>query len=71
MSSYIDEFQGRFIGIMQWDDCDALLQKLINQPDGWYLYDTLVSAPNQIIDASVFTENVNRIKKILTDEHRY
>ena len=70
MSSYIDEFQGRFIGIMQWDDCDALLQKLINQPDGWYLYDTLVSAPNQIIDASVFTENVNRIKKILTDEHQ-
>ena len=43
MSSYIDEFQGRFIGIMQWDDCDVLLQKLINQPDGWYLYDTLTS----------------------------
>ena len=49
MSSYIDEFQGRFIGIMQWDDCDALLQKLINQPDGWYLYDTLVSAPIKLL----------------------
>jgi len=70
MSSYIDEFQGRFIGIMQWDGCDALMKKLIDQPDGWYLYDTLATAPNQIIDASVFTENVNRIKKILTDEHQ-
>ncbi len=70
MPSYIDEFQGRFIGIMQWNDCDALLQKLIDQPNGWYLYDTLTSVPNQIIEANVFTENVNRIKEILTNEHQ-
>ena len=70
MTNYLDQFQGRFIGIMQWGDCNALLQKLIDQPDGWYLYDTLASIPNQIIDAKVFTENVNRIKKILTNEHQ-
>lgn len=70
MTNYLDQFQGRFIGIMQWDDCNALLQKLIDQPDGWYFYNTLNSAPNRIIDANVFTENINRIKEILTNEHQ-
>ena len=70
MSSYIDEFQGRFIGIMQWDDCHALLQKLIEHPNDWYLYDTLNQVPKNQVDADEFVKTLKTIKEILTDEHQ-
>ena len=70
MSSYIDKFQGRFIGIMQWDDCFSLLDNLTNNPNDWYLYDTLTQAPTTTISADVFIETINKIKTILTDEHQ-
>ena len=70
MSSYIDEFQGRFIGIMQWDDCNALLQNLIDQPNDWYLYDTLKEAPTQTIAVDDFINRIKEIKEILSSEHQ-
>ena len=70
MSSYIDKFQGRFIGVMQWEDCNALLENLINNPDDWYLYDTLTQAPTTTVTAEVFVENINKIKTVLTEEHQ-
>ncbi|MBT3195607.1 MAG: hypothetical protein HOE35_06915 [Candidatus Ruthia sp.] len=70
MSDYFDKFQGRFIGIMQWDDCHALLQKLINQPNDWYLYDTLSTAPTETIDTDGFINQIKEIKEILTSEHQ-
>ena len=70
MSSYIDKFQGRFIGVMQWEDCNALLENLINNPDDWYLYDTLTQVPTTTISAEVFVENINKIKTVLTEEHQ-
>ena len=70
MSSYIDKFQGRFIGVMQWEDCNALLENLINNPDDWYLYDTLTQVPTTTVSAEVFVENINKIKTVLTEEHQ-
>jgi hypothetical protein len=70
MTNYLDQFQDRFIGIMQWDDCNALLQKLINQPSDWYLYNTLERVPKQTIDTDNFIRHINQIKEILTNEHQ-
>ena len=70
MSDYLKQFQGRFIGIMQWDDCDALLQKLIDQPNDWYLYDTLDSMPVQQIVADEFIEKLKSIKVTIKNVHQ-
>ncbi len=70
MADYIEQFQGRFIGIMQWDDCNALLQKLIDQPHDWYLYDTLLDVPETTISADKFSAHINEIKTTLTNEHQ-
>jgi hypothetical protein len=40
---YFQQFKGRFIGIMQLDDCEILLQKLVNNPDDSFFYDKLKS----------------------------
>lgn len=70
MSSYFEEFQSRFIGIMQLDDCDALLQRLIDNPDNWYLYDTEDEVPTQTLESELFAQSIQQIKAILDEEHK-
>lgn len=71
MSDYIEQFQSRFIGIMQWDDCNSLLQLLIENPDNWYLYDTdSNNLPSETISADEFVLTVSEIKQILDEEHK-
>ncbi|MDC0390225.1 hypothetical protein OAM42_00050 [Candidatus Thioglobus sp.] len=66
---YFQQFKGRFIGIMQLDDCDTLLQTLVNNPDDWFFYDTLKSMPSTALDASEFVDSIKQIKSIVNDEH--
>lgn len=66
---YFQQFKGRFIGIMQLDDCDTLLQTLVNNPDDWFFYDTLKSMPSKALDASEFVDSIKQIKSIVDDEH--
>jgi len=66
---YFQKFKGRFIGIMQLDDCDALLQKLIDIPDDWFIYDTLQPMPSERLHADDFINQVKLIKSIIDDEH--
>jgi len=67
---YFEQFQGRFLGVMQWEDCYALLETLSNNPHDWYFYDTLKSMPSDCIDAEIFTKNIANIKSILDEEHQ-
>lgn len=67
---YFKKFKGRFIGIMQWDDCHELLQNLHNTPDDWYIYDTLESMPTQVADSTEFTGKIAQIKSIIEAEHK-
>ena len=59
---YFQQFKGRFIGIMQLDDCDTLLQKLVNNPDDQFFYDTLKSIPSKALDTSEFVDSIKQIK---------
>lgn len=71
MSNYIDQFQGRFIGIMQWDDCHQLLQTLTDNPNDWYLYDTDSNdVPASTISADDMIKTIGEIKKTLDVEHQ-
>jgi len=68
---YLTAFQGRFIGIMQWNDCNVLLEKLITKPaDNWYLYDTLSPVPQTTMSADKLVKNLTKIHNILKTEHQ-
>ncbi len=68
---YLTEFRGRFIGIMQWDDCDALLEKLIANPaNDWYFYDTLLPLPQRTINTDDLVKKLIKIHDILKVEHQ-
>jgi hypothetical protein len=66
---YFQQFKGRFIGVMQLDDCDVLLQNLIDTPDDWFIYDTLTTMPSETLSADVFVEKIKHIKSIVDEEH--
>ena len=66
---YFQQFKGRFLGVMQLDDCDTLLQTLVNNPDNWYVYDTLESMPSATISADEFTKTITGIKAIIDEHH--
>ncbi|MCH9746123.1 MAG: hypothetical protein K0U04_05310 [Proteobacteria bacterium] len=66
---YFQKFKGRFIGIMQLEDCDALLQKLIDMPDDWFIFNTLQPMPSERLQAADFINKMKHIKSIIDDEH--
>ena len=66
---YFQKFKGRFVGIMQLDDCDQLLQTLINLPNDWFVYDTLQAMPSKCLDADDFVKKVKQINSIVDEEH--
>ncbi|CAB5495838.1 hypothetical protein THERMOT_387 [Bathymodiolus thermophilus thioautotrophic gill symbiont] len=67
---YLAQFQGRFIGIMQWDDCRALFDKLSSNPNDWYVYDTSKVVPKTVTNTNDFLDTINNIKKIIKSEHQ-
>ncbi len=68
---YLTQFQGRFIGIMKWQDCDALLEKLSKNPaKDWYFYDTNSSAPQATIKADELTKALVSIHDIIKNQHQ-
>ena len=67
--NYFKQFKGRFMGVMQWEDCHALLKTLSNNPDDWYVYDTLATVPDTTTEAQAFIDKINAIKDILDTEH--
>ncbi len=66
---YFQQFKGRFLGVMQLDDCDILLQTLIQNPDNWYVYDTLEPMPSSTISADDFISKITHIKTIIDKDH--
>ncbi|SMM98775.1 hypothetical protein SPONN_2812 [uncultured Candidatus Thioglobus sp.] len=69
--NYLAHFQGRFIGITQWDDFNALMEKLISEPaDDWYLYDTTTSIPKDTLSADALIEQLIAIKTLIKIEHQ-
>ena len=71
MATYLEEFQSRFMGIMQWDDCKGLLEVLISNPDNWYVYDTDENQiPSNTTPGAQFVEQIQHIKGVLDEEHK-
>jgi hypothetical protein len=67
---YLAQFQDRFIGIMQWEDCHALFEKLSNNSNDWYLYNTSKVVPKTVVNANDFLNAINNIKKVIKSEHQ-
>jgi hypothetical protein len=67
--SYFEAYIGRFVGVMQMPDCLELLQTMKDNPNHWFVYDTLIGVPTQVENANDFIQKINQIKMIIDSEH--
>jgi hypothetical protein len=67
---YLGQFKGKFIGIMDWQDCHKLFDKLINASNDWYIYNTLINIPSDTAESEEFINQIHQIKDILNKEHK-
>lgn len=69
--NYLDKFQSRFVGVIEWDDYNALFDTLTANPaNNWYLYDTTAGLPSETIDAKNLVTQLKSIKSIIKTEHQ-
>lgn len=68
--SYLENFRGRFVGLLRWNDCDELLEIIKADPTDWYVYDTLIGVPKTTLSKELFLLKLSEIKEILVADHK-
>ncbi|SFV51862.1 hypothetical protein MNB_SUP05-5-844 [hydrothermal vent metagenome] len=65
--NYLKQFQGRFIGIMKWEDFETFWKLLKNQSNDWFFYDLTTKVPTQKINIH---NDLNKIHNIIKELHQ-
>ena len=65
--TYLEKFQGRFHGILKWDDFENFWQILKNQSDDWFFYDLNLNPPKSTQKISI---PLDEIYKIIKEQHK-
>ena len=68
---FTSRMQGRFYGVLQWSDLDALWAKVRAEPEGWYAALTGETPPTQTLTAQELDKFVTEIDALLHKEHHY
>lgn len=64
-------FKGRFIGLMQWADLDALWDRLRTQADdNWYIYAIGEKTPDATAASAALITFIDEIDALLRREHQ-
>jgi hypothetical protein len=68
-SAFSRQLNGRFVGIIGWQDLDALWSRVLAYPEGWYASLTGETAPETPLDASALQRFVAEVDALLRREH--
>nr|VFJ92275.1 MAG: hypothetical protein BECKLFY1418B_GA0070995_103317 [Candidatus Kentron sp. LFY] len=70
-----DEFhrrlQGKFSGILRWEQLDALWEQVLTRSEGWYVYEVGKSLPEHASDSEELPDIISEIDALLRDEHQH
>ncbi len=69
--SFSQRLDGRFEGILQWDQLDALWQRLKQDPQGWYFYQVGSAVPDHPLAESELPPALDELNGLLRQEHDY
>ena len=66
---YLAVFRGSFTSALRWPQLDALWQRLLATPEGWYLYAVGEKPPTAPADADAMRHFVAEVDALLRREH--
>lgn len=70
-NDFAEKMNGRFYGVLQWADLDALWARVRAQPDGWYAALTGEAPPAKTLSADELNRFITEIDTLLHKEHHY
>jgi hypothetical protein len=68
-TGYAEHLQGRFLGILQWVQLDALWAVVRTNPEGWYWVELGHPLPTQPLSALELSDRLNDLDTLLRTEH--
>lgn len=69
--SFSSSMNGRFYGVLQWADLDALWEKVRAEPQGWYVALTGEAPPVVPMTVEELGKFITEIDALLHKEHHY
>ena len=70
-NNFAHHMNGRFYGVLQWADLDALWLKVRAEPEGWYAALTGEAPPTTPMTAEELDKFITEIDALLHKEHHY
>ena len=70
-NSFSSRMNGRFYGVLQWADLDALWERVRAEPQGWYAALTGEAPPAAPMTVDELGKFVSEIDALLHKEHHY
>lgn len=71
MNEFAIHMNGRFRGILRWEELDALWATVRAVPEGWYASLTGEAVPQEPLDAGVLPRFIEELDGLLRREHDY
>lgn len=68
-NNFASRMNGRFSGVMQWSDLDALWSRVRAEPEGWYASLTGETPPAAAMTAEALGEFITEMDSLLRREH--
>ena len=69
VNPYFAKFRGSFTSALRWPQLDALWERVLAEPGGWYVYAVGEETPQQAADAEALRRFVQEIDALLRREH--
>nr|VFK28816.1 MAG: hypothetical protein BECKMB1821G_GA0114241_10425 [Candidatus Kentron sp. MB]VFK33970.1 MAG: hypothetical protein BECKMB1821I_GA0114274_105716 [Candidatus Kentron sp. MB]VFK76532.1 MAG: hypothetical protein BECKMB1821H_GA0114242_106115 [Candidatus Kentron sp. MB] len=63
--------QGKFSGILRWEQLDALWEKVLVRPQGWYVYEVDNTLSEHTVSSQELSDIVSEIDRVLHEQHKY
>ncbi len=71
-SDFLSAFRGRFVGVLRWEQLDALWATVLAQAEkGWYIYHVGEPIPTEPLRSEQMRRILEELNALLHQEHEY
>ena len=70
-TSFLEQLQGKFSGILKWHQLDALWQRIATSGEAWYIYQVGDVLPTAPLTGDKLKDAIQALNQLLREEHEH
>nr|VFK54202.1 MAG: hypothetical protein BECKTUN1418D_GA0071000_102024 [Candidatus Kentron sp. TUN] len=70
-NEFYNRLQGKFSGVLRWEQLDALWEQVLANPEGWYVYEVGETLPEHTTKPEELPNILREIDQVLHNEHKH